>query len=121
VHLLLHYLDPEGSSLFQRVLIPNQVVPARVTAVRLTEAIVALVAAGMGCAVVPRWTVAPALSEGKLAATRVTESGLYRGWYAVTLPQMASVRYFRDFIGLLQRGPERLLDQGPPQHALRAG
>jgi LysR family transcriptional regulator for metE and metH len=81
VHLLLHYRDPEGSSLFQRVLIPNQVTPAKVSAVRLTEAIVALAAAGIGCAVVPRWTVAPALREGKLAATRVTEAGLYRGWY----------------------------------------
>jgi LysR family transcriptional regulator for metE and metH len=121
VHLLLHYRDPEGSSLFQRVLIPNQVTPAKVSAVRLTEAIVALAAAGIGCAVVPRWTVAPALREGKLAATRVTEAGLYRGWYALALPQVAGIRYCLDFIGLLQRGPEWLLEQRPTQHALRAG
>jgi LysR family transcriptional regulator for metE and metH len=121
VHLLLHYRDPEGSSLFQRVLIPNQVTPAKVSAVRLTEAIVALAAAGIGCAVVPRWTVAPALRDGKLAATRVTEAGLYRGWYALALPQVAGIRYCLDFIGLLQRGPEWLLEQRPTQHALRAG
>jgi LysR family transcriptional regulator, regulator for metE and metH len=108
--LLMYYYQPDDSLLFQRVLIPNGIEPASVTEVRLTEAIVALVAAGAGVAVLTRWSVAPHLREGRVVALPVTEAGLKRRWHAAVLRQPALPPYLHDFIELMQRGPARLFD-----------
>lgn len=108
--LLMYYNQPDESMLFQRVLLPSGVTPASITEVRLTEAIVALVAAGAGAAVLTQWSVAPQLREGRIVAVPVTEGGLKRRWHAAVLRQPELPGYVRDFIALLQRGPARLFD-----------
>jgi LysR family transcriptional regulator for metE and metH len=108
--LLMYYNRPAESLLFQRVLLPNGITPASVTEVRLTEGIVALVAAGAGVAVLTRWSVAPHLREGRVVALPVSEGGLIRRWHAAVLRQPELPAYVRDFIALLQRGPDRLFD-----------
>jgi hypothetical protein len=80
---------------------------------------VALVAAGAGVAVLTRWSVAPQLREGRIVAVPVTESGLKRRWHAAVLRQPEQPAYLRDFIALLQRGPDRLFD-GRAGHRDRA-
>ncbi|MGH9856419.1 MAG: LysR family transcriptional regulator, partial [Acidobacteriota bacterium] len=57
---LLTYMTPrEESLLFQKVLIPGSVVPAKVTQVMLTEAIIEMLTAGLGISVMSRWLTAP--------------------------------------------------------------
>jgi LysR family transcriptional regulator for metE and metH len=66
---------------FQRFLRPAGVMPARIVHVELTEAIVELVRAGQGLAVMAAWAVAPELRARRLVARRLGR-GLRRRWYA---------------------------------------
>ena len=111
---LLVYRDDGSGLVFDRVLKPAGVTPRSVSEVRITEGIVALVSAGLGAAVVTRWSVAPDIRQGRVAAVRVTEFGLRRQWYAVGLPDAGDRPYLVDFVALLQRGPNWLLDT--PEH-----
>jgi LysR family transcriptional regulator for metE and metH len=108
--LLMYYYQPDHSLLFKRVLTPKGITPASVTEVRLTEGIVALVSAGVGVAVVTRWSVAPYLREGRVVAVPVTEHGIVRQWNAAVLRRPELPAYLSDFIKLIQRGPDRLFD-----------
>jgi LysR family transcriptional regulator, regulator for metE and metH len=102
-HLMLYNADRPTSDAFTRVLGPAGVEPARVSAVPLTEAIVELVAAGLGVGVLARWSVAPALAAGKVAAVRIGPRGVFRTWSAVTLRDRPEPRWLAAFIALVAR------------------
>lgn len=55
----------------------------RVVAVPLTDALVDLVRAGLGVAIVSRWAVAPWLERGDIVGRRLTRKGLAEKWSAV--------------------------------------
>jgi len=74
--------------------------------VRLTEAMVELVRAGMGVAVLARWAVAREIDNGSLIAIPLTSRGFQRRWQAATL-RGAQSKYVKDFIDLLARGVNR--------------
>lgn len=59
------------------------ITPRSVSRVPLTEAIVELVAAGLGISVFARWAVAPQLQNGSLVARPLTRRGLKRTWSAL--------------------------------------
>lgn len=117
-HLLVHSDRPGESLLYQAVLDPAGVKPARVSEIRLTEAILGLVAAGSGVAVLTRWTAAPEIHAGRVVAIRLGRSGLHREWKAVTLRMAEPPGYLNDFRSLLARGPDRLFDD-PARRAER--
>ena len=94
----------EANLVFREVLIPAGVVPARVTHIQLTEAIVELVKGGLGVSVLPRWTVAPQLERDELVARRLTREGKYRSWSAAWRAKGAP-DYLVAFVDLLARHP----------------
>lgn len=55
----------------------------RVVPVPLTDALVDLVRAGLGVAIVSRWAVAPWLARGDVVARRLTRKGHAEKWSAV--------------------------------------
>ena len=59
--------------------------PPKVYKITLTEAILEMVKAGLGVAVLPNWVVKPYLESGQLAAVRITKERVLRTWYAATL------------------------------------
>ncbi len=59
--------------------------PAKVYKITLTEAILEMVKAGLGVAVLPTWVVRPYVQSGQLHTVRITEAGIRRTWYAATL------------------------------------
>jgi LysR family transcriptional regulator for metE and metH len=61
---LLTYSAKEDSTIYQRVLVPAGVTPAAFQQVQLTEAIIELVKAGLGVAVLARWAVEPSIRNG---------------------------------------------------------
>jgi len=103
-HLIMYAIPENESTLFRRVLIPAGVRPAKVTSMQLTEAIVELVKAGVGIAVLARWAVAPHLQAGDLRALPLTRRGFRRRWYAATVRQKESPDYLRAFAELLADG-----------------
>lgn len=95
------YVGPKDSDLFRLLLNPAGVVPARVTQVHLTEAILEMVKAGLGISVMARWAVAEHLREGKLIARPLTKKGLHRQWSAAMLRSETTPAYLLQFVALL--------------------
>ncbi|GAB4023615.1 LysR family transcriptional regulator [Spirosoma koreense] len=72
--------------------------PTKVYKITLTEAILEMVKAGLGVAVLPNWVVKPYLQSGQLSAVRITEKRVLRTWYAATLKTKQLPRYTTAFI-----------------------
>ena len=102
---LLIYPPKEESTVYREVLVPAGVRPAELQQIQLTEAIIELVKAGLGIAVLARWAVAPYVKAGALRAVPLTRRGFRRVWSAATLKNMARVPFVRDFIDLVAKHP----------------
>ena len=102
---VLIYPPKQESTLYQDVLVPAGVTPARLQQIMLTEAIIELVQAGLGVAVMAGWAVAPYVKDRTLKALPLTRRGFTRTWSAATLKDMARVPHVRDFISLIAKHP----------------
>lgn len=116
----LTYNTLDDNAVYQRLLRPRGLKPARTTQVRLTEAMVELVRAGMGVAVLARWAVAREIEDGTLVAIPLTARGFSRTWSAATL-RSSRPRYLDDFIRLLaSEAPGMKQPRGTGRRKLRA-
>src|SRR5262249_12204515 len=97
------YVEPEESTLFNKILRPAGVIPARVSTVPLTEAIIEMVKAGLGVSALAQWAVKEQLATGQIVARPLTRGGLRRRWQAVTIKQDTTPAYIDEFIALLSR------------------
>lgn len=88
----LSYSTLDDNTVYQRLLRPRGLTVST-TQVRLTEAMVELVRAGMGVAVLARWAVEREIDDGMLMAIPLTSRAFPRRWYAATL----RTRQSRDF------------------------
>ena len=102
-HLVLYTSDQSRSWALQDVLDPAGVIPARVSRVQLTEAIIELVAAGLGISILARWAVAPAIRAGLVAGIPITDRGYRRRWFAATRVGEPSAPYAENLLDLLRR------------------
>ena len=105
---LLIYGAARQSHLLTRVLGPAGVVPAEVKEMQLTEAIVEMVKAGLGVAVLARWAVRPHVRSRHVKALRLGRHGQFRTWQAVTRARLAGAEHVKMFTRLAGRmAPER--------------
>ena len=79
-HVLVYSSVPEESFLFQRVLGPLGLKPAKVSFIMLTEAMIELARAGMGIGILPRWSAQRAIASGAVVPLSITRKGLRRRW-----------------------------------------
>jgi LysR family transcriptional regulator for metE and metH len=79
-HLLLY--TPPSENFFYRDFFSETQRPGRVDVVRLTEAILSMVRAGLGVTVAAAWAIAPELATGKLVGVRIGARGYRRDWMA---------------------------------------
>jgi LysR family transcriptional regulator for metE and metH len=100
-HLLVYSSAPEESFLFQKVLGPLGLTPAKVSFIMLTEAMIELARAGMGIGILPRWSAQRAIGSGAVVALSITRRGLRRRWAAGTLAAQADPPYIADFADLM--------------------
>ena len=89
------------TSLDDRIVRPAGIMPAAVEGVQLTEAMVEMVRAGLGVAILARWAIGRYVADGGLAAVRVTPQGLYKEWRAVLPKHLASTDYVTEFLRLI--------------------
>ena len=101
---LLTYSPKEESTVYQRLLVPAGVTPP-VQQVQLTEAVIELVKAGLGVAILARWAVQPHLKAGTLRAVAFMRPGYKRTWSAATLKDMARVPHVKEFVDLVAAHP----------------
>ena len=97
------YPPKEESTLLLKVLQPARVEPGRVIAIPLTEAIVDMVSAGLGVALLAQWVARRYVASGRIVSRPVKKSGFRRQWYAATLLSQPVTPYMADFLSLLAR------------------
>lgn len=102
---LLRYAVPrEQSSLLRDVLGPAGVRPAAEETVELTEALMELVRAGRGVAVLPRWIITPWTTRCEVVAVPIRARGALRRWSAVTRRQRRAEPHVASFVRVLREG-----------------
>jgi LysR family transcriptional regulator for metE and metH len=99
---LILYSSVEHSTVIRRVMLANGVFPkATIAHVQLTEAIVELVKAGVGIAILAKWSLTPHLDSGTVRGIRITAKGFHRKWQAVVPKRLAGADYITGLCGLL--------------------
>ncbi len=77
-------LSSEPGYSWDTVVGPPPVPFRRVSQVQLPEAVIDLVRAGYGCAIISRWAVEPEVADGSLLAKPLGPEGYSLDWWAVT-------------------------------------
>jgi LysR family transcriptional regulator for metE and metH len=96
------YASVEQSTIVRRVMLANGVYPkATIAHVQLTEAIIELVKADVGIAILAKWSIKPHLDSGSVRGVRITANGVHRKWQAVVPKHLAGADYINEFCGLL--------------------
>ncbi len=112
--LVQYSVAPSQTDVFQRFFTPAGVMPARILQVELTEAILELVRARHGVAVLAAWAVRPEVDARRLVARPLAPRRLRRRWHAAARPREAALPYVREFIEQVRRTAPR------PDRARRA-
>src|SRR5262249_22638213 len=86
---------------YQQFLHPAGILPAKVSRLDLTEAIVEMVRANLGIAVLARWAISRHLNAATLKALPLGRRGFHRKWFAVTVKSRRPQAYLEYFIDLL--------------------
>jgi LysR family transcriptional regulator, regulator for metE and metH len=111
---LLLYARKEDSYVYRQVVARSGVTPRAIQQVQLTEAIIELVKAELGVAILSEWAVAPYVRSRELRAVPLTRRGCRRRWAAVTLRSTSSLSYVVDFIRLMAgNAPRPAMVSGP--------
>lgn len=80
---------PEPDREYAKLFRPNDAYPNWTETVELPEAIVEMVAAGLGTSVLAGWAVDGAIRAGRIIGSRVGADGVLVPWYAVIRPDRA--------------------------------
>jgi LysR family transcriptional regulator, regulator for metE and metH len=106
---LLTYSDLKSNVIYERLLRPAGLEPKKHLQVRLTEAMIELVKAGVGVAVMAQWAVSPYVASGAVAAVPLTKRGMQRHWKAAYLASRPMPPFVRAFIEMVAaEGPKAL-------------
>jgi LysR family transcriptional regulator for metE and metH len=100
-HLITYDLPFEEMEFNRKVLVPAGVEPASLTRVPTTDAIIELVKAGIGVAVLNLWSIQPYLESEDLATVPLKKNGFSRSWYAAVNDDHRKPPYIARFIGFL--------------------
>jgi LysR family transcriptional regulator for metE and metH len=84
------------------ILGPAGVVPAHVSRLPLTEAILELVQAGLGISILTAWAAAPQIARGDLVSVALDSPGSRRRWSAARRLGGAHPPYEAAFVSLLE-------------------
>jgi len=98
---LISHAERGRNRFYQTVLKPRGVEPKRFLAVAAPQAMVEMVAAGLGVGIFPAWAVA--LESGRIISRPLTARGLPLTWHAVSLPNERVVLFQEEFIRIVGR------------------
>lgn len=98
---LFSYTSLSATPLYLKILRPAGIRPREVSEVPLTEAILEILKAGFGIAVLARWAIQPYLGNGEYRAIPITRRGLRRKWYAAVRNVKSPPSYLTAFLEAL--------------------
>lgn len=102
---ILLYPPKEESTLVTKILEPAGIHPRKIQEVRLTEAIVEMVAGGLGIAGLPTWTMAPQLASRAVIGVPLKPPGCRWKWSVAQLRDNRTPAYMQEFIRILAKRP----------------
>jgi LysR family transcriptional regulator, regulator for metE and metH len=102
-HLLIYSTSGRHSMVLTDILEPVGIAPREITRIQLTEAILELVAAGLGVSIMAKWAVQPAVQSRAVSMVRLGKRGFSRTWYAATRSGDVTPAFQFDLIELLKR------------------
>lgn len=101
---LISHSEKEASRFYQLALKPLGIEPKRFMPVGQPQAIVEMVAAGLGLGIFPRWAISGALATGGIAARPIGKTGLPVTWFAAFLKNGGQLTIFQqEFVNLISR------------------
>ena len=100
--LVTHSSKFESSTVFKDILEPAGVNVRKAIYVQLTEAVIEMVKANIGIAVLPKWTIKPYLINGSLTMKKINNRGLIRKWSAASLKSNKKIEHLQYFTELLR-------------------
>jgi LysR family transcriptional regulator for metE and metH len=106
---LLTYSDLKTHIIYERMLVPAGMQPKKHVQVRLTEAMIEFVKAGVGVAVMAQWAVSPYVASGAVVAVPLTKRGMQRHWKAAYLTARPMAPFVRSFIDMVAADGPRAL------------
>ena len=106
---LLTYSELRGNVVYDRVLRPAGLEPKRHLEVKLTEAMIELVKAGVGVAVLAQWAAAPYIANGAVVGVPLTKRGVSREWKAAYVASRQMPAFVRSFIDMVAGQAPRAL------------
>lgn len=94
---------PKAENFFYRQFFARSAKSPEVTVVKLTEAILSMVRAGLGIGVGARWAISEELTSGRLVGVRLGAEGFQRDWLAATVDRRGRPEpaYVTDFVNLI--------------------
>jgi LysR family transcriptional regulator, regulator for metE and metH len=100
---LLTYSPPSENFFYTQYLARSSAPPQNITVIKLTEAILSMVRAGLGVTVAARWAVADELRTGRVAGVRIGADGYYREWRGAlrASQRQGAPGYVSDFLDLV--------------------
>lgn len=100
--LLSYTIKDDEMDIFTRFLNPVGIKPQKVLKIQLTEAIIEMVKANVGVAVMAGWAIKPSLRSKELKVMNFKGSKLNRTWYAAVLKNQDIPQYYEEFIYALK-------------------
>lgn len=97
-HLLIHSFPLETVSVYEQFLKPNKIVPAKISAIPLTEVALEMIHANLGVLCMPKWALKSFRISDDLVYKRIGKNGLKRSHFIVTRKTDSTKKYIQDFI-----------------------
>lgn len=101
--MLLLDAPAETHTIYQAVFTPAAVQLAGVQLVAQTSAILELVLAGLGIALLTRWAVRPQVETGAVRAIPLTQTGQRLRWNALVLKELGVEPHLREFLATFSK------------------
>ncbi len=95
---LISHSDKGRNRFYQQILKPKNIEPKTFMNVGAPQAILEMVAAGLGISIFPRWAVTEALKTWQIVARPITPKGFPLTWHAVYLTHSNIPVYQQEFI-----------------------
>lgn len=101
-HLIIHSYPLETVTIYEKYLKPNDVSPARISAIPLTELALEMVRVNRGITCIPEWMLKPFAHQNDLVFRSISKTRLIREIYLVVREEDGYKSHFADFISNFQ-------------------
>lgn len=102
IHLIIHSFPLETVSVHEHFLKPNDIQPAKISAIPFTELAIEMVNSNMGVMCLPKWRLETFRLPENLVFKRISKEGLKRTHYLTYRAEDRNKKYINDFVQCIE-------------------